>query len=297
VFVTIIVILLVIVGLLVAIGSAIGGEGDGRGGGIAGGVFLVLIGIVVWGFVAFTQVKATEVGVPVTFGKVGAPLESGVHWVKPWTNVEKFPIRPLTTEQQVGVRTAEGGKVTAQVAARWVVIKEKASETYFQARTGDDDEIQKRIVDPNLRQAVNTVYSGKTNIDAANDRTEAPDAILTEARRLLAPYGIDVTTVLLRQVDPDDGTARAVAQFAAEQQKTRIAEQAKLTAIQQAAANLEAAKGLKAAAGELPNLSPEQAVQVCAQTWERMAAKAIEAGVSLYTSPCGSGATVAAAGK
>lgn len=261
-----------------------------------GGAFIAF-GLLILILCSFTLVKATEVGIPVAFGKVGKPMAAGVHWTKPWVSVETYPIRPLTTEQTVDVRTSEGGKVTARVAARWVVIEEKASETYFQARTGDENAIQEKIVDPNLRQAVNTVYSAKTNVDAANDRTDAPGKILTEANRLLADYGIKMSTVLLRQVDPDEQTARAVASYAAEQQKTRIAEQATKTAEQEAARNKVSAEGVKDAAAQLPSgLSEQQVALLCAQAWERVAASAVEKGVALYTAPCGGSVAVAGAG-
>jgi hypothetical protein len=34
--------------------------------------------------------SAYEVGVPVTFGKIGTPLTSGVHFKSPFTNVTSF---------------------------------------------------------------------------------------------------------------------------------------------------------------------------------------------------------------
>ncbi len=57
------------------------------------------------------------------------------------------------------------------------------------------------------------------------------------------------------------------------------------------------AYGLQQAAAAIANVTPAQASALCIQTWERMAQKAITAGVPLYTSPCSAGGASVIVGK
>ncbi len=257
------------------------------------GIAAALIAAVLGFFSTFTIVKAAEVGVPITFGKIGDPMPSGVHFVKPWTKVESFPTRPFgVPDVKVVARTSQAGQVTAVVGARWHVVPERAGETYLQVRTGDEERISKEVVDKALGQAIGNVFASEDNLTATTNRTGVEAALLTELRRLTEPFGIAVDNVFLRSVEPDDKTADALARVAAQQRATEIAKESEQTAIAEAARRLAEAKGLRDAAAEIPTgLTSEQVAVLCAQAWERMATKAIEAGQSLYTSPCTSGAT------
>lgn len=263
----------------------------GRAGLLLGGAFSLLLAAVVILAAMFTLVRAVEVGVPVTFGQVGEPLRPGVHFVAPWTSVETYPTRPLTVETNVTARTAEGGQVQVRVANRWAVQPDQARTLYFLARTGDEERISAEVVEKSLAQAVGVAYSRMTNVDAANDRENPPKAIQEELQELLRPYGITSNAVLLRSVEPDDRTAAAIANFAAQQQATRIAREAAATAQQEAARRIIEAEGLKKAAEQIPNLNAAQVQALCAQAWERMQAEAIKARQPLYTGPCSSGQT------
>lgn len=236
----------------------------------------------------FTLVKAVEVGVPVSFGHVGQPMGSGVHFVAPWTDVETYPTRPITVDVHPQVRTADAGKVGVLVSGRWKVASIPAArELYFQVRTGDDDKISQDIVRRNLAQAVGDVYNTVSNVDATKREGRA-DQIHVRARQLLAPYGIDVSAIQLREIEPDPITAQSIADFAAQQRKTQIAQAANDTAVAEAKRRLTEANGIRAAADRLGGINPVEAQLLCVQEW----ANAVAAGKQLYTQPCaGSGVT------
>ena len=243
-------------------------------------------------FSTFTIISATQVGVPVSFGKVGTPLEAGVHFKAPWAKIESYPTRPVTVElsgqDAITARTADAGQMTVEVAVRWRVEPDKAKVLYFQSRSDNLKLIDSTIILPNLRQAVGQIYSVTGNLDAISDRERVATAIHTQLSKQLAVYGIDVDTVQMRKVEPDKVTASTISQFASQQQATRIATEAKKTAVIEAERRLIESKGLELAGKSIANLTPTQLQVICMQVWQQVNASAITHGATIYTQPCGS---------
>ena len=275
------------------------------GWGIATAAMAVLT-IVVLLFSMFRIVGPTEVGVPVSFGTVGDPVTSGVHWVAPWTEMDTYPTRPVTVElsgdQRIIARTADAGQMNVEVAVRWRVEPAHARELYLQARTGDDEHISEAIVAKNLRQAVGEVYSVTGNLDSLKDRSQIVNAIHDKLAALLKPYGITLggvdesgvpdKGVMIRSVEPDEKTANTIALYSSQQQATRIAEEAKKTATIESQRRLIEAQGLETAARAVQNISPESAQILCMQIWQQVQKQAIDANVNVFTNPCGTSSGV-----
>lgn len=293
-FTTILLVLLLLGGTITlavgVVGRRVGLAATGFGIGFVG--FLIAV------FSMVTIVSATEVGVPVSFGKVGSPLTAGLHVVAPWTDVESLPVRPFPVEDMtIKGRTSQGGQVNATVGARWHVIPAQAGDLYLQVRTGDEDQISKTVVDKALGTAVGNVFVTEDNQTATTDRTGVERALNDEVNRLVSSYGITVDNVWLRQVEPDQTTADALARVAAQQRATIIAQEANKTAQADATRRLTEAEGLKQAASQVANLSPTQVQALCLQAWERMETAAINQGQPMYTAPCGSGSSVGVLAK
>jgi regulator of protease activity HflC (stomatin/prohibitin superfamily) len=239
-------------------------------------------------------VSATEVGVPVTLGKVGIPVSSGVHFKAPLTSIETLPIRPFTLPEdiQVSARTNQGGNVVAKYGARWVVDPKEAGSVYLQVRTGDEEKISKDLVEKSLATAVGNAYSKYDNSTATTARVQAETEVTAEVNRILDPYGVKVTQVFLRQVDPDDKTKDSLNKLSASKNKTLIAEQEVKTAEQEALAAQARAKGAQEATNQIPkDLSPQQITLYCAQLWAQAQSDATEKGQTLWTTPCDSGSS------
>jgi regulator of protease activity HflC (stomatin/prohibitin superfamily) len=252
-------------------------------------VFAGLTAVILF-FSTFVIVGATQVGVPVSFGKVGQPLDPGVHFVAPWASVEEYPIRPITVqltgEHKVIARTADAGQMSVEIAARWRVERHSAKELYFQTRTGDINAISENIVLPNLRQAVGQIYSVTGNLDAISDRERVSEEIRIQLNKQLVPYGILIDSVQMRSVEPDEATAHTISLYNSQQQATRIAQEATKTAVVEAERRLIEAKGLEAAGKSVANLTPAQLQVICAQVWQQVVSKGIDKNVVVYTNPC-----------
>jgi regulator of protease activity HflC (stomatin/prohibitin superfamily) len=252
-------------------------------------------------FSSFTLVQATEVGVPVAWGRVGTALPSGVHFVAPWVKVETYPTRPVTVElaadEKVLARTADAGQMTVEIAARWRVEPSRATELYLQVRTGDDDRISQEIIIKNLRQAVGQIYSVTGNLDALNDRVKTTQLIKEQLDEQLWKYGIIIDDINLRSVEPDEKTAATISQYASQQQATRIAEEAKKTAQIEAERRLIEAQGLEKSAKAVANLSSAQLQVVCMQVWQQVVTRGIDHSTPVYTNPCANTGSIIVNGK
>lgn len=262
--------------------------------GIILGCFLAALGLCLMLFKSTFFISSTEIGVPITFGKLGAPVESGVHVKAPWTSVVTLPIRPYALPEDIKIvaQTSQGNVVTTVYGGRWEVDAKNAGATYLQVRSGDEGKISKELVEKSLGAAILNVYVKYDNQTATRARVEAEGAVFTEANRILAPYGVRMTQVFLRSVTPDEKTRQALEKVSAAKSETEIAEQKVLTAKQEALAAAEAAKGAKAAAGEIPsNLTATQVQIYCAQLWANAVEAATEKGVPLWTTPCAAGSS------
>lgn len=260
------------------------------------GCLFVLIGSVTFLLNSAKIVGANEVGVKVTFGSVDKnTLKSGFHWVAPWSEVESFPTRPKTFSTVATVRTGENGIITTNLSARWSTSKENAADLFTQVRTGDDKTIEKDLVSPNLSAAAGDFLGDKQNLEVINGKNWRPNAqgIEDTVRDYLSKYGVEVDTVRITKTDPDDATDANIKRASAQVVETNIASQAKLTAQAQADRNLIEAKGLKAAADQLKDLTPGQVQLLCAQAGERIMNKNFERNLPTYTLPCQGGASTA----
>jgi regulator of protease activity HflC (stomatin/prohibitin superfamily) len=274
---------------LIVIGSAVG-LAVARNKLAAFGVFAgaVAVFFLTWMLSSVTVVQGYQVGVPVTFGvPADKPLTSGIHLVKPWTNVVSYPIRPLPSPTvALKARTAQGGSVTVGAYARWSVIKQDAKEVYLQVRSGDEDKISNDVVDKLLKQSIGNAVATMSNSDAVSNRPLLEQTLHANLTAALEPYGIQVNTLSVTEAEPDSTTAAAIAQFAAQQRATQIAQEAQATATADAKRRLIAAQGLAAAANAVKGLTPTEVQALCVDLWSQAQSAATNAHVPLYTNPC-----------
>jgi regulator of protease activity HflC (stomatin/prohibitin superfamily) len=233
-------------------------------------------------------VSAYEVGVPVTFGKVGAPLNSGMNVTSPFTDVTTFSTRPvdlnLSDKDVVEVRSSQGGVMYAEVTVKWAVTPAKAVELYRLA--GSEDAIQQRLVFPDSREIIRNVFARHTSEEgytAAREKINAEIADLIKER--LAPRGIAVTTVNLRNVRPSEQLQDQIDRKIQQQQATERATEAARTAKAEAERRRIEAEGI-AKANKILNdsLSDKVLANQCIEAFKDAAAKN-----PVYAVPCGGG--------
>lgn len=231
-------------------------------------------------------VSAYEVGVPVAFGKVGEPMTSGMHVKSPFTDVTTFSTRPvdlnLSDKDVVEVRSSQGGVMEAEVTVKWAVTPAKAVELYRLA--GSEESIQQRLVYPDSREIVRNVFARYTSEQGyATDREKINAEIGALIKERLAPRGIDVTTVNLRNVKPSKALQDQIDRKIQQQQATERATEASRTAKAEADRRRIEAEGI-ARANKILNdsLTDKVLMNQCIDAYKEAAAKN-----PVYAVPCG----------
>ncbi|GGT70071.1 MULTISPECIES: prohibitin family protein [Streptomyces] len=233
-------------------------------------------------------VSAYEVGVPVAFGKVGSPMTSGMHIKSPFTDVTTFSTRPvdlnLSDKDVVEVRSSQGGVMEVEVTVKWAVTPAKAVELYRLA--GSEEAIQQRLVYPDSREIVRNVFARYTSEQGyATDREKINAEIGTLIKERLAPRGIDVTAVNLRNVKPSAALQDQIDRKIQQQQATERATEASRTAKAEADRRRIEAEGI-ARANKILNesLTDKVLMNQCIDAYKEAAGKN-----PVYAVPCGGG--------
>lgn len=182
-------------------------------------------------------VQATDVGIPVTLGKIGSPLSPGIHLTAPWTEVATFSTRlqvsdmnqnadegDRTRDDSVTVLAREGGALSIDVTVKYVVESAQASALYRNVRSMDG--VREVIVRPDTRSLMRNVYSRYTAEEGYTLRREEIEGVVnTELKALLAPRGVIIDSVAIRDIRPTQQIVDAINQKLAAQQ---AAERAKI---------------------------------------------------------------------
>ncbi|MFI6447228.1 prohibitin family protein [Kitasatospora sp. NPDC050543] len=254
--------------------------------GLTVGALGLLLGLSTFVYV----VQPYEVGVPTTLGKVDGTWKSGVHLKSPVTDVTTFSIRPtdlnLTGDDTVEVRSSEGGVLNADLTVKWSIDPEHALALYRLAGSGEA--VQQRLVYPDSREIVRNVFARHTSVEGYSSQREAIsaeiDKLITER---LAPRGILVNGVNLRNVRPSDGLQKAIDQKIQQDQSTAQAEAAVKTAKAEAEKRKIESESTAAANSVIANsLTDKILMSQCIDAFKAAAEKN-----PVYASPCGASGT------
>jgi len=237
-------------------------------------------------FACVHVVSAYEVGVPVTFGKVGTPLTSGIQFKSPFTDVTTFSTRPvdldLNDKDVVEVRSSQGGVLYADVTIKWAVVPAKAVALYRLA--GNEEGVQERLVLPDSREIIRNVFAKHTSEEGyASAREQIGSEIADLIKERLAPRGIDVTAVNLRNVRPSDKLQDQIDKKIQQEQATERAREAARTATAESERKRIEAEGIARANKIIErSLTDKVLYNQCLEAYKE-AAKAHP----VYAVPCG----------
>jgi regulator of protease activity HflC (stomatin/prohibitin superfamily) len=253
-----------------------------------GAALSALAGALAGTFACVHVVSAYEVGVPVTFGRVGTPLTSGIHFKSPFTDVTSFSTRPvdlnLYDKDVVEVRSSQGGVLYADVTIKWAVVPAEAVALYRLA--GSQEAIQGRLVLPDSREIVRNVFAKHTSEEGyASAREKISSQIEVLIKERLSPRGIDVTAVNLRNVKPSAKLQDQIDKKIQQEQATQRAVEASRTAAAEAERKRIEAEGTARANKIIEkSLSDKVLYNQCLEAYKE-AAKANP----VYAVPCGTG--------
>ncbi|MEU2060346.1 prohibitin family protein [Streptomyces sp. NPDC013455] len=251
-----------------------------------GAALSAVAGVLAGAFACVHVVSAYEVGVPVTFGRIGTPLTSGIHVKSPFTDVTSFSTRPvdldLNDEDVVEVRSSQGGVLYADVTIKWAVVPGKAVALYRLA--GSEEAVEERLVMPDSREIIRNVFAKHTSEEGyASAREQIGSELAGLVKKRLAPRGIDVTSVNLRNVRPSKKLQEQIDKKIQQEQATERATEAARTAKAQAERKRIEAEGTARANKIIEqSLSEKVLYNQCLEAYKE-AAKAHP----VYAVPCG----------
>lgn len=186
-----------------------------------GGVTIVigfLLLILLWSSV--TSVPAGHVGVLALFGKVdtrpGETLGEGIHLVNPFKRVHEMSVRTQTVKETARVPSSEGLEMALDTSLIFHIRPDKAAELYQRVGTNYIEV----IVEPQLRSSIReATASHSANALYSSARVEVQEQIRKDLEANLAPRGIEIENVLLRDVQlPPSVQAAIQAKQQAEQE-------------------------------------------------------------------------------
>lgn len=235
----------IVLAVLAVIGVIIGifARGEERAASFAGAIVAGIVGLVFFAFAATTVVGTRQIGIETKFGRpTGTTLTNGLHLKSPVTSVTEMDGAVQIDQHKDGgrikVRLGNSSTADADVSVRWQIKPDAAPELFLQYKTFDNVRIN--LVTRNLQVALNEVFATFDPLAPKNlDRSPLPE-LSTQAKNILAAKvgsQVEILDVAVPTIDYDDGTEQKINQLNQERAATAVAEQAKMTALAQAAAN------------------------------------------------------------
>lgn len=204
-------------------------------GGIAAFMFVILA------FMSVTQVGATQVGVPITLGKPGAPLGPGPHVVLPWTSVKTLDVKTqsVNMDDDASVRTITSDRIQVPVDVSLFISVDKAKAPTLLLTVGED--YVEKVVIPVARGTIYDAGSKYSSENIQGERDAYEKSIFEQLKPVLASRGVTLEKVELRKIQiPDEILNNAQAKISAEEKQKRAridAETAQIEAEGKAKAN------------------------------------------------------------
>jgi prohibitin 1 len=185
------------------------------------GVLLLLgLGVII-AFSSTSCVRTGHVGVVSVFGRVtGQALPEGIHIVNPVATVTELSIKTQEIKEKAAVPSSEGLIMGLEASILYHLDPVQAATVYQQMGPTYAD----ILLIPTFRSAIRAITAGNTAASLYSDgREKIAQQILEDVRRQVAPRGIIVENVLLRDLQLPETLRHAIeAKQQAQQEAQRM---------------------------------------------------------------------------
>jgi prohibitin 1 len=185
------------------------------------GMMLLAAIAVVLALSSTSCVRTGHVGVVSIFGRVtGRTLAEGIHLVNPMANVTELSIKTQEVKEHASVPSMEGLIMGLEASILYHLDTGRAAEIYQQIGPN----YAEVLLQPTFRSAIRAITAGHTAASLYSDAREAiAKQILEDVRRQVAPRGVVVENVLLRDLQLPETLKRAIeAKQQAQQEAQRM---------------------------------------------------------------------------
>ena len=189
---------------------------------IRGAGMLVLVAIA--GIIALSStscVRTGHVGVVSIFGRVtGRTLSEGIHIVNPAASVTELSVKTQEIKEKAAVPSKEGLIMGLEASLLYHLDPARAATVYQQIGPTYAD----ILLIPTFRSAIRAITAGNTAASLYSDGREGiAQQILEDVRRQVAPRGVIVENVLLRDLQLPETLKHAIeAKQQAQQEAQRM---------------------------------------------------------------------------
>ena len=185
------------------------------------GMLVLLIVLVIVAFSSTSCVRTGHVGVVSIFGRVtGRTLSEGIHIVNPAAMITELSIKTQEDKERASVPSKEGLIMGLEASILYHLDSKRAAEVYQQIGPN----YAEVLLQPTFRSAIRAITSGNTASSLYSDARETiARQILDDVARQVAPRGIVVENVLLRDLQLPDTLKHAIeAKQQAQQEAQRM---------------------------------------------------------------------------
>src|SRR5678815_119984 len=185
------------------------------------GMLLLLGVLVVVAFSSTSCVGTGHVGVVTMFGRVtGRTLGEGIHIVNPAANVTELSIKTQEIKEKAAVPSKEGLIMGLEASILYHLDPAQAATVYQQM----GPTYAEILLIPTFRSAIRAITAGNTAASLYSDGSEGiAQQILEDVRRQVAPRGVIVENVLLRDLQLPESLKHAIeAKQQAQQEAQRM---------------------------------------------------------------------------
>ena len=186
----------------------------------AGMLLLLIIGVII-ALSSTSCVRTGHVGVVSIFGRVtGRTLSEGIHLVNPAANVTELSIKTQEIKEKAAVPSKEGLIMGLEASLLYHLDPTRAAAVYQQIGPTYAD----ILLIPTFRSAIRAITAGNTAASLYSDGREGiAQQILEDVRRQVAPRGVIVENVLLRDLQLPETLKHAIeAKQQAQQEAQRM---------------------------------------------------------------------------
>jgi prohibitin 1 len=183
---------------------------------------LALLGIaIIIAFSSTSCVRTGHVGVVSVFGRVtGRTLPEGIHIVNPVSNVTELSIKTQEIKEKAAVPSKEGLIMGLEASLLYHLDPTQVATVYQQI----GPTYAEILLVPTFRSAIRAITAGNTAAALYSDGREGiAQQILEDVRRQVAPRGVIVENILLRDLQLPDTLKHAIeAKQQAQQEAQRM---------------------------------------------------------------------------
>ena len=196
---------------------------------------IVALAVLITVLCCIKTVPTGYTGILTTFGKVeDQTVSAGVHIIAPWQRIVKLDNRTQKVEVKTQTFSSDIQQVDVQMSVNYAIDQNTAQELYKTVGVN----YYENIVYPRILENTKAVFAQFTAEELVGTRQHLSTQIQEKLAKDVAPYGIQIISFALEDIDFTDAFTNAVeAKQVAQQNKlTAETEQAQKTMEQEAAA-------------------------------------------------------------